>query len=226
MKNPFQSESVRPKDAKLGHTTPAQRQLREYIESNSDHLLNTLAMYVRQSGLAQGMQAKEDALELLSEVTVEALAHAERYDPSRPLMAWLLGIGNNLLLRRRANQARQAQRGDLARDHSAVHTEQDGLSDDELFERFAESEISEWNAQPLEDMVIADDEMMRLLSPLSAEEQRVLYLSKIHNLDGDELAKELGISPGAARVRLTRALNHLRQIWGAGKTSSGRRNQK
>jgi DNA-directed RNA polymerase specialized sigma24 family protein len=40
-----------------------------------------------------------------------------------------------------------------------------------------------------------------------------LRLAVLHDLTGEALAQELGIKPGAARVRLHRALNRLREAW-------------
>ncbi|MBX3061605.1 MAG: hypothetical protein KF726_01440 [Anaerolineae bacterium] len=46
---------------------------------------------------------------------------------------------------------------------------------------------------------------------VSVEDARLLKLAVLHDLDGDELAQELGITAGAARVRLHRALRRLRR---------------
>lgn len=214
MKNPFKSETPNSSTTlPFGINNSKQKHLREFIAQHSDVLLNTLAMYVRIGDVAHGPEAKEIALEILSELTVEALTYSERYDTSRHAMAWLLKIGNHLVLRRKASRARQAKRGGLARDYQGVRTDQDSLNDDELLDRLAEAQLFQDPPTNLEEIVIANDEAQRLLAPLSADEQRVLYLAKVNGLDGDELAQELGISHGAARVRLTRALNKLREIW-------------
>ena len=50
------------------------------------------------------------------------------------------------------------------------------------------------------------------LHRLSPEQREVLVLSRFHDLGYDEIAKIIDCSPGAARVRLHRAMNELRQL--------------
>jgi len=50
------------------------------------------------------------------------------------------------------------------------------------------------------------------LSRLSPEHRAVLVLSRFHDLGYDEIARIIDCSPGAARVRLHRAMNELRQM--------------
>jgi DNA-directed RNA polymerase specialized sigma24 family protein len=52
--------------------------------------------------------------------------------------------------------------------------------------------------------------MLALVAP---EDQRVLRLAILADFQRETLARELGISPVAARVRLHRALNRLRSAW-------------
>ena len=52
-----------------------------------------------------------------------------------------------------------------------------------------------------------------LLSALASEDERVLRLAIMNGLDGVSLAKALNITPGAARVRLHRALGRLRVVY-------------
>ena len=68
----------------------------------------------------------------------------------------------------------------------------------------------------MSDTSLADWEMnehiAHLLSQLSESEADLLRLAILHDLNGEELAKALGVSPGAARMRLHRALNRLRVL--------------
>jgi DNA-directed RNA polymerase specialized sigma24 family protein len=52
-----------------------------------------------------------------------------------------------------------------------------------------------------------------LLSLVSESDQQVLRLAVIEGLSGRELAVELGITEGAARVRLHRAKQQLRRVY-------------
>ncbi len=188
--------------------------LRQFIEENADTLLGTLRVYVVRAGLTDWQGATLAAVELLSEVTVEALAHADRFRPSGQPMAWLLGIGANLIKREQAGRATRNRRELLVRD--LYPRVQAAISEDELFDRFAALTVSD-PAQDLE----ADEEVSAILAYVSNDDRRVLRLAVLHDLNGEELAAELGVTPGAARVRLHRALNRLRDAWQAQEGDEG-----
>jgi RNA polymerase sigma factor (sigma-70 family) len=61
----------------------------------------------------------------------------------------------------------------------------------------------------LTDRHILLDNALRRLSP---EQREVLVLSRFHDLGYDEIGRIIDCSPGAARVRLHRAMNELRQL--------------
>ena len=182
--------------------------LRQFIEEHAETLLGTLRYYVVRAGLADRQGATLAAVELLNEVTVEALAHADRFRPSGQPMAWLLGIAANLIKRKQAGRATRNRREPLVRD--LYPGTQDTLSEDDLFDRFAALDVSDL-AQDLE----ANEGVSAILALVSEDDQRMLRLAVLHNLNGEELARALGVTPGAARVRLHRALNRLRDAWQA-----------
>jgi RNA polymerase sigma factor (sigma-70 family) len=186
--------------------TANQELLRQFIAGESETLLGTLRYYLLRAGLADGRDAAPLAIELLDEVVVQALEHAGRFRPSGQPMAWLLGIAANLIRRRQAERATRDRREPLVRDLYA--SAQDALSEDELFDRVAslavEGPIADWEA---------NEAASAILAHVSADDRRVLQLAVLHGLNGEALARELGIKPGAARVRLHRALNRLRQAW-------------
>jgi RNA polymerase sigma factor (sigma-70 family) len=186
--------------------TANQDLLRQFIAGESEALLGTLRYYVVRAGLADGRDAAPVAIELLNEVVVQALEHADRFRPSGQPMAWLLGIAANLIRRRQAERATRDRREPLVRD--LCSSAQDGVSEDELFDRVASlaagGPIADWEA---------DEAASAILAHVSANDRRVLQLAVLHGLNGEGLAQELGIKPGAARVRLHRALNRLREAW-------------
>lgn len=186
--------------------TANQDLLRQFIAGESEALLGTLRYYVVRAGLADGRDAAPVAIELLDEVVVQALEHADRFRPSGQPMAWLLGIAANLIRRRQAEHATRDRREPLVRD--LCSSTQDAVSEDELFDRVASlaagGPIADWEA---------DEAASAILAHVSANDRRVLRLAVLHDLNGEALAQELGIKPGAARVRLHRALNRLREAW-------------
>ena len=88
------------------------------------------------AGLGTHLSAAALASEILNEVVVEALKHADRLHSPEVTKAWLLGIAANLIKRKRAALFKRNHREPLVRD-LYHNTNQDALSDDELFDQFA-----------------------------------------------------------------------------------------
>ncbi len=170
--------------------------LRQFIEDESPVLTRTLGFYLNRAGLTVS------ASELLNEVVVEALKHEDRFNPARQPRAWLLGIAANLIRRKQAELARLNRREPLARDLYPG----DEPSDDEVFDWLA----AFGGVETLEALE-ANEAAQAILASVSAEDAHILRLAILSGLDGEALARELGVTPGAARVRLHRALNRLRQ---------------
>lgn len=63
------------------------------------------------------------------------------------------------------------------------------------------------------DLVIEDDDVREALARLSARDRKVLMLHAWEGLDGEGLAKALGISRGGAAAALSRARSRLREAW-------------
>jgi DNA-directed RNA polymerase specialized sigma24 family protein len=75
--------------------------MRECIQEHVGPLLGSIRSYVVRMGLACGDAAREIADDVLQETVIEALAHAEHYQPTSPPMAWLRGIVLNVIRRKR-----------------------------------------------------------------------------------------------------------------------------
>ena len=178
-------------------------QLKSYIAQEVATLRDSIRLYVIKSRLAFGDDAVRVADDVLNDLVREALNHAHRFDPSRPPKAWLLGIAVNLIRRRQAKQIAQNQREPLIRD-LYPHTQQD-YSDGDLFDR-----LSRYTDENPERVLESEAAVDTLLSLVSQSDQEIIRLAILDDLNGDALAHRLGISAGAARVRLHRALNRLR----------------
>lgn len=63
------------------------------------------------------------------------------------------------------------------------------------------------------DLVMADDEVRRALSRLSTRDRSILMLHAWEGLDGEGLARSLGLTRGGAAAALSRARARLREAW-------------
>lgn len=179
--------------------------LRQFIEHESSALLGTLRYYLYRAGLSgRDLPLEAAARDLLNEVVAEALAHESRFRAAADPRAWLLGIAANLVKRRQTDLARRERREPLVRD--LFPGLEALMSDDELFDWIAEM------AEAPPDELETRQDVAALLAAVSPDDARVLRLAIMKGLDGMALAAALGVSPGAARVRLHRALNRLRQV--------------
>jgi RNA polymerase sigma factor (sigma-70 family) len=185
--------------------------LRQFIAEETESLLGTLRYYLFRAGLTGQEQPLDAAAsELLNEVVMVALEHEDRFITTGQPRAWMLGIAANLIKRKQTEFARRSRREPLARD--LYPGDQDALSDDDLFDWMA-SLTGVSSVQELE----SDEQVNAIMAGVSPDDQRVLRLAILHGLDGEALGEALKITPGAARVRLHRALNRLRVSYRARK---------
>jgi RNA polymerase sigma-70 factor (ECF subfamily) len=186
--------------------TTEQERMREFLQENSASILGVLRVYVQRMGLAHGSQVPEMALEIFQETASEVLAHAERFAGDAQPMPLLLGIAANMIRRRKVEQAKRFQReqllSDVARRYPGI------VDEDTLLDTLVPPAAPE-PAQVIE----SNEEAAALLALVSPEDQRVLRLAILDGHQHTSLARELGTTPGTARMRLHRALSRLRAAW-------------
>ena len=179
-----------------------------FLEEESPALLGIIGSYVLRMGLASGEEIKPVALEIFQETVLEALDHADRFDGGRRIMAWLLGIALNVIRRQKAAVVRR-QRHELSLSHlSFVTRSSKPMNQDEMLDQ----EMASSQRGP-EHVVEADEHVQALLALVSPEDQQVLRLAILEEFEREALAQRLGVTSGAARVRLHRALHRLRVAW-------------
>ncbi|MBN1310989.1 MAG: sigma-70 family RNA polymerase sigma factor [Anaerolineae bacterium] len=175
-----------------------QAHLKQFIEAEKGRLLPILCLYVVRAKLAIiERSANAMAAELFDELVAEAIERADEFDLSGQPFAWLMGMASRLVDHKQKELGKDIELGKVPR-------QQAGLSEGEVFDRLPEligSKAAE-NKQ--------DEQLGGLLNRIPLEAQRVLQLAVHHDLDGEALAQALGMPPGAARVRLHRALDRLR----------------
>jgi len=177
--------------------------LQHCLETEHEAILKTLRYYVLRAGLASGSEGYT-AEELFNEMAIEAFKSAHRLTADILPKRWLLGIAANLIKRKQADAAKRQRREPLMRDLFPQNEE--SMSDEELLDLLpvvTDTSLADWEM---------NENIAHLLSQLSDSEANLLRLAILHDLNGEELAKALGVSPGTARMRLHRALNRLRAL--------------
>jgi RNA polymerase sigma factor (sigma-70 family) len=202
--NPDKARSVTFKTPAV--TASDNMRLVEFITDNVASLLGILRSYVRRMGLARGEEVPAVAVEVLQEVVIEALDHADRFNPTGQPMAWLLGIAINVIKRKKVELAKRSQR-ELSIGGLSL-AQEEHLSEHELFDQI----IAGSSVGPDQE-IAANEQAELLLSLVSSEDQQILMLAFLQGFEREALAEKLGISPGATRVRLHRALKRLRLAW-------------
>ena len=170
--------------------------IRAAIEEEHEPLLRSIAVLVAKTERGyRWPEVMEIASEIFHEAVQEALKHAERFDPTRSATAWVRGIAARVLLSRRRSEAR------------AWRCKPAAVLGEEA-----------WAAALAQDCTESSDaevsgrlDLEQALACISTEERRSIEFRYYQGLDGTALANALGVStPGAARVRVCRALQSLR----------------
>ncbi len=159
-------------------------------------MLRSIAVLVAKSGRSRHWpEVMEIASETLHEAVQEALKHGERFDPTRSAAAWVRGIAAKLLLNRQRAEGRVRRLVPVA------------VLGDEAWA----AALGQHCTGPTDEAVAGRLDLEQALARISTEERRAIEFRYYKGLDGEELARALGVStPGAARVRVCRALQALR----------------
>lgn len=174
--------------------------IQECISTHYDTLTRTFQLYLRRAVLTDYYSLHE----LINDVTVEAVNHAERWKDNHQSPAWLIAIGANLIRRKQAELQKQKTREPLVRD--LLHATTSPLSDEELFDSLEQV----GQIDPSADFE-AQDTARYWLSLLAPDDRQIVQLAILNEMSSEMLAQELNISAGAARMRLHRALKRLKQ---------------
>ena len=200
--------------------TLSKQVLGQYIEENAHDLQGFITILLNRAGL-QDIDIDSLKLEILGETIKTALEKIEDFDTTHPLKPWLLGIAKNKVLQCRSQINRREKREPLITDFEPADQVETLAS--ELYDQLAH--LNQWVFDELaqegpEDQWIAQEtkqeevtQLRAALAQLSSTDREVIRLRFKGGLDGEELAQTLGIKHGAARVRLTRAMQRLTAIY-------------
>jgi RNA polymerase sigma factor (sigma-70 family) len=195
------------------------RALAEAIEGNYTRLLGGIRALVWKMSIS-GIPSTVDMLayEIFNEAVVVALDNAGRYDPTKPAHSWLLGIAANKIkehMRKTSIRERKTPSVvdvHVSKQNRKQNTETTDFTQELTEEDMIDSLLYRSSENPLwQDRInISFDE---LISLVNEADRLVLSLAFTDNLRGKDLAATLGISEGAAYVRLSRAISRLREAY-------------
>ena len=115
--------------------------------------------------------------------------------------AWFLAIAANILKRHRVTYAKRYRfevlMGDL-------------VNNQDILDRLM---TCTEDAPGPEQALVEQESVQEMLALVSLDDARLLNMVVIQGWDANALASTMGITPGAARVRVHRALSRLREAW-------------
>ena len=177
-------------------TGQSREAIQTYLQENLEVLLRTLRVFVLKAGLAEGPGVHQMAEDLLGNVITIALQKADTFRSGTLPKSWILGIAAKVTMQEQRRTFRRNQR-------------------ERSIEGFAEESGLDWWSEVMipgpEDEVLSRANVQRMLSVASEADRRLVTLYIVQNTSIEDIAGELEISTGAARVRLCRALKRIRK---------------
>jgi RNA polymerase sigma factor (sigma-70 family) len=179
----------------------ARAYLQQFLQENAVGLHITICGYVVRMNVATGNKVEAIAAEIFQETVIEVLSHAKRFHPEMQPRALFLAIAANILKRHRVTYAKRYRfevlMGDL-------------VNNQDILDRLmAYTE----DAPGPEQALVEQESVQEMLALVSLDDARLLNMVLLQGWDANALASTLGITPGAARVRVHRALSRLREAW-------------
>lgn len=181
--------------------------LQRFLQENAASLQSILCGYVVKMGLATGKNVELVAAEVFQDAALETLAHAERFNPDMQARPWFLAIAANILKRHRNDFLKRYRFETLTSDltRQTVWESEENVLDQIMG-------MSPSNDGP-EQVLITREGTQELLALVAPEDAQLLQMALIQGWDASALGQLMGVTPGAARVRVHRALNRLRAAW-------------
>jgi RNA polymerase sigma factor (sigma-70 family) len=173
----------------------------QWLENPQNRADLMKALYSLVRAFCSNPKQYDDAVqELFSETVATALPKQAHYDPSRPAKLYLLGFARNIAQRMKRERAISS---------AMIRLDAPPLSDGAAVDLW--ESLVMVHVESTETAVVDRDWMEQTLATASESDRYILQLAIVDELNGDEIAQQLGINPGTARVRLSRALQRLRE---------------
>lgn len=181
----------------------SREKLEEAIEQFKPNLLMDIRVYLRQLKLPHLLEYTED---FYSELKITALKNAGNYKPECSAKAWLRQAAFYMvqhLSRDEQKQPRTTPISDLAQ----------SFGFDGSVENASESDLFDYLKQKSVDRFFSENQLKadEILSVVNTDDRKILRMRFVVGYNTKEIAAQLGISEGAANVRLSRAKNRLQR---------------
>jgi len=150
-------------------------------------LYSTLGPLLRRYLIALTRDAQR-ADDVLQDTFLQLHRSRRTYNPSRPVRPWAFAIARHMWLMDQRTRRRKAPA------HQDLDT------------------APELPVPPEAEGLAREDELRRVLAQLPADRTEALLLHHVWGFTFEEIGKMLGIRPGAARVRASRAMTALRGL--------------
>lgn len=144
----------------------------------------------------QMTHSKSLSEDLVQEVFIRVLRHASSFRGEGSCKAWIFNIARNITF------------DHLRRSHSDIHSSQDE-NDEGVAEQLVDHRSSEQVAAGRQNLQLVE----RALAEIPAAAREVIWLGRFVFDDYEELARALGCTASAARVRMHRAMEALRSTF-------------
>ena len=179
----------------------ARAYLEHFLQEHAASLQSILRGYVVKMNVEVGGNVEAIASEVFQETVIEILSHANRFRPEMQPRAWFLAIAVNILKRRRVSDAKryrfEVPAGNLTNNEDML---------DRLMTCIE-------NTPGPEQALVERESVREILALVSPDDARLLNMVLIQGWNANSLAATMGITPGAVRVRVHRALSRLREAW-------------
>ena len=162
-------------------------------------LLSTALATLRGRSSLPALQRTAEAEEVVQESARRALARQAAYERGKDVLRWLVGF--IILVCKERTRRRPAHNPAALGGNESISLEQ--LARD----------LTRCTAEAVADRIDA----RAMLGRLPAQEHELLRLHFVEDLPAAEIGQRLGITEGAVRVRLHRALTRLREEYACGK---------
>jgi RNA polymerase sigma factor (sigma-70 family) len=180
------------------------REKLEYtVEQFRPNLLMDIQVYLKQFKLFHLLEQTED---FWSELKITAIRNANNYDPECSARAWLRQAAFYMIQRLSRDEKKHPQITQIS--EAALKFGFDGNTDET-----SETELLDYLRQKSVDRLFKENQLKadEILSVVDESDRRILRMSFVDGYSNREIAAHLGISEGAAHVRLSRARNRLRK---------------